>query len=976
MLSLAGSPARCGLERDRAELKLHQNEDGGFGTYRRGRFDLFPAVSGYYASTPCVTATAALALRRLDHADDRPAIAAALNYLRRTRRRDGGWASFWWDGETYATAVALALFCEVGAVDDVRVAGDALPAAGPFAGADGRAVNAFLSALEASARLDAGAGPGDPTVARVVEWLLTQQLDDGSWAAPPIMRVPRPELPWAPGGAPTGVLIEGHRRTFVTATVLGLLGRVARPPRPPARLVPERRLHDSAHDAEVEAVVGEFDRAVAEMPANLRALLLESPLSRLRGAGLSHYLPFWLDVAFSGGGRRAEARRMALANRFGQVFCLLQDAVVDRAPGGSPALVLPLDLLFLRCVRGYQEIFEASHPFWPFFDRYWREYLEALAWEQRQRTGRPTPFDDESFARMAHKFSPAKLCVAAMALLADRADAVAPLEALVDDLQIAAQIADDLNDWRDDLEAGLWTWPLTLVAAKSGARLEPAEVERRLFNDALALEPLACAGGALDRARALAGGLGLTALASWLDRRRGDFAAARAEVSAGPGGPRLRASLHVLREDRLLFNPSTGIAYEVDEQIADCADRLAAIGTSPTRAEVSVLDELSSAGVLRAEAPPAAPDAPPTLYFPAASPSLRCVSCLGEDAEPRPGGAPPAATLEVGRRAIELTFGRAQGGRTVRCVLLAGEDLPPDRAMHLARHASALAVGGGFELLLHMVCDPRRVTAPLVQEWVAAGAFVHLFQDGGARTAADADALLGLAQRIDREVLERVNAHLVLDDDRADLTALATALCDAGFGGVALPPSVRAEPWPRPRPAASLRRAAQDLDALAELFACALEAGGFAPIADVLVPLVRVIQRERRACHCGAGRSLLAATAAGSLSPCHRLTHAPGLAVGDVATGVDAGALAPWRSASVDAQPTCRVCWARYLCGGGCRADHLGRGGHFLRPDAGECALIEHRYNVAIRLARRLRSHQERVVGRYAPERFYLYAPD
>ncbi len=432
----------------------------------------------------------------------------------------------------------------------------------------------------------------------------------------------------------------------------------------------------------------------------------------------------------------------------------------------------------------------------------------------------------------------------------------------------------------------------------------------------------------------------------------------------------------MLREDRLLFNPSTGIAYEVDEQIADCADRLAAIGTSPTRAEVSVLDELSSAGVLRAEAPPAAPDAPPTLYFPAASPSLRCVSCLGEDAEPRPGGAPPAATLEVGRRAIELTFGRAQGGRTVRCVLLAGEDLPPDRAMHLARHASALAVGGGFELLLHMVCDPRRVTAPLVQEWVAAGAFVHLFQDGGARTAADADALLGLAQRIDREVLERVNAHLVLDDDRADLTALATALCDAGFGGVALPPSVRAEPWPRPRP----QRRSVERPKTSTRWRSSSRA-----------PWRPAASRRSRTCWCRSCGSSSASGARATAAPggrsspplrrgvCRRATASrtpPGLAVGDVATGVDAGALAPWRSASVDAQPTCRVCWARYLCGGGCRADHLGRGGHFLRPDAGECALIEHRYNVAIRLARRLRSHQERVVGRYAPERFYLYAPD
>jgi radical SAM protein with 4Fe4S-binding SPASM domain len=76
---------------------------------------------------------------------------------------------------------------------------------------------------------------------------------------------------------------------------------------------------------------------------------------------------------------------------------------------------------------------------------------------------------------------------------------------------------------------------------------------------------------------------------------------------------------------------------------------------------------------------------------------------------------------------------------------------------------------------------------------------------------------------------------------------------------------------------------------------------------------------------CSGGRVYYTHSPNGAISPCHRL-------VGDEAFDVDGKKdghrddLAAWRT-SVDEHPVCSQCWARYVCGGGCKQEnHLATG--------------------------------------------------
>jgi hypothetical protein len=64
--------------------------------------------------------------------------------------------------------------------------------------------------------------------------------------------------------------------------------------------------------------------------------------------------------------------------------------------------------------------------------------------------------------------------------------------------------------------------------------------------------------------------------------------------------------------------------------------------------------------------------------------------------------------------------------------------------------------------------------------------------------------------------------------------------------------------------------------------------------------------------------------------------------VGSAVTGLSgAGSrLGPWEC-SVDEVPTCSECWARYLCGGGCKQENLSRTGDLTLPSAETCSQQE-----------------------------------
>jgi uncharacterized protein len=86
------------------------------------------------------------------------------------------------------------------------------------------------------------------------------------------------------------------------------------------------------------------------------------------------------------------------------------------------------------------------------------------------------------------------------------------------------------------------------------------------------------------------------------------------------------------------------------------------------------------------------------------------------------------------------------------------------------------------------------------------------------------------------------------------------------------------------------------------------------------VTLRRLLRRQPAPTECGAGWGYAAVAPSGEVFACHKEA---GRSIGHVRYGFDEEARTPWRENRWYGRPKCRRCWARNLCGGGCRAQAL-----------------------------------------------------
>lgn len=117
----------------------------------------------------------------------------------------------------------------------------------------------------------------------------------------------------------------------------------------------------------------------------------------------------------------------------------------------------------------------------------------------------------------------------------------------------------------------------------------------------------------------------------------------------------------------------------------------------------------------------------------------------------------------------------------------------------------------------------------------------------------------------------------------------------------------------------------------------------------------------RRLAACGAGREYLAVTPTGELYACHQLVGVEQFLVGDVYRGITRPEVADRMGEhEVSRLEQCRQCWARFLCGGGCRAQAFFEHGTLGQPPTLECALQKVRWEWALWLrAQRHMTDQE-----------------
>jgi uncharacterized protein len=96
--------------------------------------------------------------------------------------------------------------------------------------------------------------------------------------------------------------------------------------------------------------------------------------------------------------------------------------------------------------------------------------------------------------------------------------------------------------------------------------------------------------------------------------------------------------------------------------------------------------------------------------------------------------------------------------------------------------------------------------------------------------------------------------------------------------------------------------------------------------------------------YCAAGINLLSVSKEGKVYPCPGFVGMEDYNLGDIRQGIDPDKMARLRErlADVDNIPTCRSCWARYLCAGGCIAESAAINGSPWQPDHYSCDLNRH----------------------------------
>lgn len=102
---------------------------------------------------------------------------------------------------------------------------------------------------------------------------------------------------------------------------------------------------------------------------------------------------------------------------------------------------------------------------------------------------------------------------------------------------------------------------------------------------------------------------------------------------------------------------------------------------------------------------------------------------------------------------------------------------------------------------------------------------------------------------------------------------------------------------------------------------------------------------------CGSGNEYVAVTPEGEVYPCHQFVGNHDFLMGSVLDGsLNTAIKEEFSGLTVYTKETCRNCWAKFYCSGGCNANNLNYGGSLQTPHKLSCELEKKRVECAIML--------------------------
>jgi uncharacterized protein len=317
--------------------------------------------------------------------------------------------------------------------------------------------------------------------------------------------------------------------------------------------------------------------------------------------------------------------------------------------------------------------------------------------------------------------------------------------------------------------------------------------------------------------------------------------------------------------------------------------------------------------------------------------NLGCTYCYAQQGEF--GGAAKNMELAEALRAVYLLVANAEPGARLNLAFLGGEPLVNRKVLRAAtEHALTLARGRDAKMTFSITTNGTLLTEDDGRFFEDHGFAVTVSLDGPREVhdaqrpfkggAGSYDAVMKrVAPLLKRQRRMQVSARVTVTPRNLSLRRTLDSFIDAGFHSVGFSPMLSS-------PAAAGEMQSGDLELmLGEMIDCGREyerasRGAWRyPFANMVNAMREIHRGTHRPYPCGAGAGYLGVSAEGELAACHRFVGDEEGAMGSLDDGVDISRQADWLATRhVHRQEPCRSCWARYLCGGGCHHEVIGRG--------------------------------------------------
>lgn len=275
----------------------------------------------------------------------------------------------------------------------------------------------------------------------------------------------------------------------------------------------------------LKSVGRRYTRLVKGLPEPLRSLAVSLAGALAPGARnfIEYYgakeaypllrFPLWVEDKYIREGRIPASKgygvKTAAAALFGYLYIRIQDNVLDEPDQFDSGYLLLSNEFVREFFEIYHGLFPPASAFWGYMREFWRGTSNNTLWERNACVGRLTGFRAGDLARIGGKLDGAKVSIASVCTLADRDDDIAGLCRVMDCINIASQLHNDVVSFVKDLKNRYFTSVIINTLGEAESSVCPDEIFRKAAVRALTGEHLESALTRAvqynERARALMG---------------------------------------------------------------------------------------------------------------------------------------------------------------------------------------------------------------------------------------------------------------------------------------------------------------------------------------------------------------------------------------------------------------------------------------------------------------------------------------